>query len=184
MHIAVVLFISWAASQSPDIPKLIERLSSDDIEGQERAAAELRSAGDAAIPALEAAAASNDAQLRVIARRLLHDLSATSALIEDLRSDDIPDNARSARAKLRQRYGPAVRAALVQALKSEDDQQAVQAAFLLSVHKDGPLALSEAPRIVSRIARVIAHGRDQKFRWVAVEAVLTLGQCLPADDRE
>jgi hypothetical protein len=176
------VLISLALFQAPSqeteparISKLVDQLSDGDIEARHQAALELRTLGDAAIPALEAAARTTDAGLRIMARKLLHDLAATSALIEDLRSDDVAENARAARAKLHKRYDPNVRASLLDALKSDDDQQAIQAAFLLTVHQDTAAALEGTPEILERTARVIAQGRDERFRWVAVEAVVRLG---------
>jgi hypothetical protein len=185
------ILISLALFQAPPqetelarIGKLVEQLSDGDIEARHQAALELRTLGEASIPALEAAAASKDAALGIIARKLLHDLSATSALIEDLRSDDVAENARAARAKLHKRYDPKVRASLLDALKSDDDQQAIQAAFLLTVHDDSAAALSGAPEILERAARVIAQGRDAGFRWVAVDVVVRLGAAATEAARE
>ncbi len=176
--VLISLALFQAPTQETDlarIAKLVDQLSDGDIEARHQAALELRTLGDAAIPALEAAARTTDAGLRIMARKLLHDLSATSALIEDLRSDDVAENARAARAKLHKRYDPNVRASLLDALKSDDDQQAIQAAFLLTVHQDTAAALEGTPEILERTARVIAQGRDTRFRWVAVETVVRLG---------
>lgn len=182
-------FISLALVQAPEseasrIGRLVERLSADEIEIRQKAAVELRSLGDVSIPALENAAASKDPEVRGLARKLLHDLSATSALIEDLRSDDVPDNARSARAKIQKRYGLGIRDMLLAALRSDDTQQAVQAAFLLAANRDAPAALAEAPEIVTRAVRAMAQKQDAGFRWVAAEAAVQLGAAMNSPARE
>lgn len=182
MPFAVALLL--ALQGDSEIAKHVDRLSADDLETRERAAAALRSIGDDSIPALESAAATGDAQLRIEVRRLLRDLSATSALVEDLRSDDIPGNARTARARLRERYGPKVRAALVEVLKSDDDQKAVQAAFILITKGDQRALLAEAPEILVRAARAIAQEKAAGFRWVAAEVAVSLGASLDAGARD
>lgn len=169
---AAIILCIWIQ----DADRLVEGLRSPDIDKRERAAEELRALGSGAIPALERARRSEDPEVRARASATLRALGAPSVLVEDLRDDDVPGNARAARIRLIRGYGPAARAALLEAVRGDDDQQAIQSAFVLSVMGDGRAALAAEPAIVGRIAAAFFRRECAGFAWVAGHALLRLAQ--------
>ena len=155
---------------------LIDVLRDGDIEARESAEAALKTLGPAAIAPLEAA--SGDAEFGTRARRILSELGATGALIEDLRSDRVKGNARRARELLLKRKGEKAR--LLAAAESEDDQQALQAAYVLLLWGEAPRGADLLERSVAAFAR--AETRD--YEWIAAEVMLRLAAASPGEDVE
>lgn len=153
-----------------DVESLVDQLRSPNIDARNRAYEELMTRREA-VPALERAARSDDLELRLRARSLLRILGAPSVLVEDLRSDGVEGNARRARNVLLRKYDEPARAALVEAAKSEDDQQAIQASFVLALCGDGRLA---PPECAARAAAAFFRGECVGYEWVAAHVLLRL----------
>ncbi len=154
---------------------LVAQLDADSLDAREAAVTDLRALGDAAVPELEKAASGPLGERRDRARALLHDLGAVSALIEDLRSDEVDGNAKAARLALIKRYNAGIRDALLKAVVSDDDQQAIEAAFVLVVRGDGESALKAAPALAGRAMGAFVRDETDRFSWVAGHVMLRLG---------
>jgi len=172
----LVLALTALGAQAQDDPAaLVVRLSSERLEERDQAATALRALGDRAVPALERALGSSDAEVRLRSNQLLHEVSAVSILVEDLRSDEIPGNARAARNALLRRYDETVKKALLETVKSDDAQQALEAAFVL-VNKGEAAAVYQAePRLLAQSIGMFVRGEDDGFHWVAAQVLLRLG---------
>jgi hypothetical protein len=173
-----VFILALAVQGAPaegDVASLILRLSSDRPEERSQAADALRSLGDRAVPALQKARDSGDLELRLRACELLNGSAAISALVEDLRSDDIPGNAKSARNALLRRYDGGVKRALLEAIRSDDPQQAIQAAFVLVNKGEAGTVWQAEPKLLSQAIGMFMRGEDDGFHWVAAQVLLRLG---------
>jgi hypothetical protein len=158
---------------------LIDVLRDGSIEEREAAEAALKTSGPAAVAPLEAAA--GDAEFRIRVRRILSELGATRALIEDLRSDRVKGNAWRARELLlKRKEEPGGKDRLLAAAESDDDQQALQAAYVL-------LRWGEAPRgaeLLERSVAAFARSETRDYEWVATEVMLRLAAAGPAEEVE
>jgi len=172
--LGVFLTAQDPAAPLEDPEDVVLRLSADDPGEREAASSTLRRIGPRAIPALEAVARGDDPERRARARSLLRELDATSALVEDLASDDVPGNAKAARVKLIRRYDPSVRDALAAVLKSADTQQVVEAAFILIDRGDAAVVLKSAPDVHTRAAAAWMRGETGGFAWLACQVALSL----------
>lgn len=161
---------------SQDPAGLIDVLRDGTLEERDAAETALRTLGDAAIAPLEAAA--GDAEFRVRARRVLSALGATRALIEDLRSDLVPGNARRARGLLAGRTEAVD--LLRAALESDDDQQAIQAAALLFRLGETP----KAPDLLERSVAAFARAENRDYEIVATDLMLRLAAATPSEEVE
>lgn len=75
--LALALPLFFAAPQDDErIDRLIRDLGSDDFETREKATAELKKIGKPAVPALRKAAESDDAEVKLRAKKLLEDIEA------------------------------------------------------------------------------------------------------------
>jgi hypothetical protein len=154
---------------------LVETLRSGTLEEREGAEAALRRSGPGAVEPLERAWRGTDPELRVRARRLLSDLGASVALIEDLRSDPVPGNARRARTLLLARKDEAgLGDRLLDATAGDDDQQAIQAACVLLRWGRGAAILERSPELLERAAAAFARSETRDYEWVATEVLLDL----------
>ncbi len=178
-----MLAILWALLQETDPDRLVEDLQADPLEVRARAAESLRALGRRAIPSLERGKESGDPEVRSRIRGLLRDVGAPSMLVEDLRADSIPGNARAARNRLVREYGPEAKPALLEAIKSDDDQQAIQAAFVLAVSGDAAAALAAGPSVVQRATSAFVRRECEGFEWVAGHVILRLGSLQPEEER-
>ncbi|HEX7897998.1 MAG TPA: hypothetical protein VF950_09580 [Planctomycetota bacterium] len=154
----------------------VDVLRTGSLEERDAAEAALKTLGTAAIAPLEAA--DGDPEFRIRARRILSALGATRALIDDLRSDRVPGNARRARRILegRKEAVDLLRAAT----ESDDDQQAIQAACVLLAQGEAPKAADLLERSVAAFAR--SETRD--YEWVATEVMLRLAAAGTAEEVE
>jgi hypothetical protein len=173
-----VLILALAAQGAPaegDLASLVLRLASDRPEERSQAADALRSLGERAVPALRKACDSADPEIRLRAGELLRGSAAISVLVEDLRSDDIPGNAKSARNTLLRRFDPSVKRALLEAIRSDDSQQAIQAAFVLVNKGESETVWQAEPRLLPQAIGMFMRGEDDGFHWVAAQVLLRLG---------
>lgn len=177
LRAALILALAGLGAQAQDDPAaLVVRLSADRPEDRDRAATALKSLGDRAVPALEKGVGSADAEVRLRSRQLLHEVSAVSALVEDLRSDEIPGNARIARNALLRRFDESVKKALLQAVRSDDPQQALEAAFVLVNKGESAAAYQAEPRLLAQSIGMFVRGESEGFHWVAAQVLLGLGR--------
>lgn len=170
-----------------DAAALAERLGADDLETREAAQAALLKLGESAIPALEPHRHNPDLEIRDRARWLLHQLEATSALIDDLRADDISGNAEAARKRLLPRLerDPDRMIPLLTPLASGEDVQAMfYATWLLLRTGHRREAEAACPKLLEKSIRFYFMGRMDDMRWIAAQCVVRLSRDREAAELE
>lgn len=129
------ILVAVIVTQNSDVKDLIKKLSADDVQVRERSFEQLEQLGDRATLELEEAYNNAECSAKIEIKKLLTYQHSVVILVEDLYSDDLPNNAHFATKiiirKLKENPERFLKY-VVRCLKSEDKQATVFAGFILA----------------------------------------------------